>query len=171
MSTPSEPFEPTNGDLGTVDAQPVDAQPGDKDGASSSPSSPRGRKFRLRRRHTELITDATRSPELNIRSRERVYMVLQLLRLPFILLSILFAWVWANWWLAGILFVVSVPLPWVAVMIGNGQGEKRDPRTRNVYKPAVAREHTRLEMQRRRELESGGAGSRRALPTIIEHDD
>lgn len=125
---------------------------------------------RLRRRPRKLITDATRSPEQNLRSRERTYLVLQGLRLPFILLAIFFAWYQDNWWLAGILFVVSIPLPWIAVMIGNGQGEKRDTRSRNVYKPAVAREYQRLEARRRHQLDAGEAEESRA-PTIIEHDD
>lgn len=131
-------------------------------------AAPRRRRW-WRPRRRELITDATRSPEQNLRSRERVYMVIQMLRLPFILLSIFCAWYLGNWWLAGALFVISVPLPWVAVMIGNGQGEKRDARSRNVYKPAVAREQYRLEVQRRREL--GGAAAAQDAPTIIEHDD
>ncbi|SDR97456.1 Protein of unknown function [Corynebacterium timonense] len=131
----------------------------------------------MRRRPRQLITDATRTPEQNLRSRERVYMILQMLRLPFILLAIVAAWYLDNWWLAGILFVVSIPLPWVAVMIGNGKGEKRDRRSRNVYKPAVAREYQRLESERRRQLEAGGPdGPDRApdpgqAPTIIEHDE
>ncbi|MDY5785966.1 DUF3099 domain-containing protein [Corynebacterium sp.] len=145
--------------------------------AAASPTTT-GRRIRLRRRRGALITDATRSPEQNLRSRERTYMVLQLLRLPFIVASIVSAWTFDNWWLAGILFVISVPLPWIAVMIGNGQGEKRDPRARNVYKPAVQREHERLEMQRRAELEArpqtaeGTKGSGDAEPgTIIDHDN
>ena len=97
------------------------------------------RRLRLRRTRGELITDARHTHEQNIRSRERNYMLLQSLRIPFILLSMLAAWYWENWWLAGLLFVVSIPLPWIAVMVGNGQGEKRDPRQKNVYKPAPAR--------------------------------
>lgn len=127
------------------------------------------RRRRLRPRRGELITDARRSPEQNIRSREKTYLLLQGLRLPFILLSILAAWYWENWWLAGVLFIVSIPLPWIAVMIGNGQGEKRDPRQRNVYKPAAAR--AQAAQAQRPQL---GEQPRRALsdaPAIIDHDD
>ena len=42
-----------------------------------------------------------------------------------------------RWFLR--LCVLAIPLPWIAVMVGNGQGEKRDPRQKNVYKPATAR--------------------------------
>lgn len=127
-----------------------------------------------KRADRQLITDAAYSPEQNLRSRERMYMVLQLVRFPFIVLSILAAWYLDNWWLAGVLFVVSVPLPWIAVMVGNGQGEKRDSRTRNVYKPAVARERQRLEFEARRQHELGPTSGPReggTSPTIIEHDD
>ncbi|WP_291313733.1 DUF3099 domain-containing protein [Corynebacterium sp. UBA2622] len=155
MSTAHNPGPRPDGDATTVDVD-ADAVP---------------HKRRLGRRSTKaLITDARRSPEQNIRSRERTYMVLQMLRFPFILLSIFSAWYLSNWWLASILFVISVPLPWIAVMIGNGQGEKRDVRSRNVYKPAAAREQQRLETARRREIGSGGPAAGN-MPTIIDHDE
>ncbi|QPK82496.1 DUF3099 domain-containing protein [Corynebacterium qintianiae] len=149
---PSDPY--------TVDVEP------------EAPSAKR-RFHRGRRRAGELITDARRTPEQNLRSRERNYMVLQALRIPFILLSMLSAWYWDNWWLASLLFVVSIPLPWVAVMVGNGQGEKRDPRQKNVYKPAVARAEAHemeLDAKRRHALDSR---QRDASPgvAIIDHDD
>ena len=56
-------------------------------------------------------------------------------------------------------------------MVGNGQGEKRDPRQKNVYKPAAARaaaHEFELEQQRRRELGAAGNQSGRV---IIDHDD
>lgn len=85
----------------------------------ASRHSRRGRKSRA------LITDASYTPEQNRQSREKQYAVLQGLRLPFIVAAVAAAW--ANWWvLAGILFVVSVPLPWIAVVRGNAQGEVRD---------------------------------------------
>lgn len=135
-----------------------------------TPASPH-RLTRLRRRRGELITDARHTPEQNLRSRERRYMLLQGMRIPFIFMSMAAAY-WQNWWLAGVLFVVSVPLPWIAVMIGNGQGEKRDPRQKNVYKPAVARaaaHEYQLEQRRRGEL--GSASDTAAGVSIIDHDD
>lgn len=139
-----------------------------------APETPPQRRLpRLPGRRSELITDARRTPEQNLRARERSYMVLQMLRIPFILLSMVSAWYWDNWWLAGVLFVVSIPLPWVAVMVGNGQGEKRDPRTKNVYKPAAARAAARemeLEAQHRRELASHSREDDGEV-AIIDHDD
>lgn len=120
---------------------------------------------RKRRGMRALITDAATTPEQNRRSREKQYAVLQGLRLPFILAAIGAAW--QNWWIvAAVLFVVSVPLPWIAVVLGNAQGEKRDPRSKNVYKPAVARAEQRLAAARRAELNP--AESARHLPDIID---
>ena len=142
----------------TVDMEPVVA-------------SPAGRFTRLRRRGSALITDARHTPEQNLRSRERRYMILQGLRIPFILMSMIAVY-FQNWWLAGVLFIVSVPLPWIAVVIGNGQGEKRDPRQKNVYKPSAARAAARahqLEEQRRHQL--GSSATDPQSVAIIDHDD
>ena len=88
----------------------------------------------------ELITDARRSPYDNWLHRKRVYNILQGLRIPFLLLSALTYLVLHSVWLSAVLFVVSVPLPWIAVVIANGAGEPQDSRAPKVYKPQVARE-------------------------------
>lgn len=88
----------------------------------------------------ELITDARRSPYDNWLHRKRVYNILQGLRIPFLLLSALTYLVLDSVWLSAVLFVVSVPLPWIAVVIANGAGEPQDSRAPKVYKPQVARE-------------------------------
>lgn len=152
---------------GAVDADAVDAQVSERRGG--------GRGRRTARSNRALITDAKHSPEQNRQSRERQYAILQGLRLPFMLASIAAAFY--NWWvLAAVLFVVSVPLPWIAVVMGNAVGEPRDTRTKNVYKPAAAREYERLEAQRRMQLESGAdsvdsADSAANTPAIIDHDE
>lgn len=131
-----------------------------------------------RRRGTRaLITDAIRSPEQNRQSREKRYLFLQGIRLPFIVLCLLSAFAWHNWWLATVFFVVSVPLPWISVMVANGQGEVRDKRQKNVYKPAVAREEQRLEATRRAQLAPGANGADgaahadKSAPSIIDHEE
>lgn len=86
-----------------------------------------------------LITDAKRTPYENLRHRERVYAWLQGARVPFLLASgATYMW-WQNWIVSALLFAISVPLPWIAVVIANGHGEPRDKRAPKVYKPAVAR--------------------------------
>lgn len=124
--------------------------------------------FRSRRRRA-LITDAKRSPEQNLQSREAQYLWLQAVRVPFILLSIASAWWLGNWWIATILFIVSVPLPWIAVMLGNAKGESRDPREKNVYKPALSRAYAALEEQSQQQLSSGKASAN--IPSaVIDHE-
>ncbi|SER44709.1 DUF3099 domain-containing protein [Corynebacterium cystitidis] len=138
-----------------------------------SPSATRSRKrrFRLRSPNSFLITDAKRSPEQNRHSRERSYLILQLSRVPFILVSILFAFL-GNWWLATVFFIVSVPLPWISVVIANGRGEPRDSREKNVYKPAAAR-YAQMEAERHAQLgpahEAGTSPGN--LPATIDHED
>ena len=149
MSASQEHFH----DHGTVD---VEAE-------SSAP-----RTKRQRRANRALITDATYSPEQNRRSRESQYLLLQGIRLPFIALSMLAAFWGHNWWLAAVFFIVSIPLPWISVMVANGQGEVRDARSKNVYKPALVREEQRLEEARRAQLSTGGEA---AAPAIIDHDE
>lgn len=97
----------------------------------------------LHRNEVLLITDKKRSPMQNLRHRRRVYNTIQAARIPLLALAGVTWMLWHNWWLAAVLFTVSVPLPWVAVMIANGHGEPRDARERNVYKPALARERDR----------------------------
>ncbi len=91
------------------------------------------------RQEVALITTASYSPTENRRKREKQYMWIQGVRIPFLLLSAL-TYLWLeNPWLSAVLFIVSVPLPWIAVVIANGIGEPRDPRAPTIYKPALAR--------------------------------
>lgn len=128
----------------------------------------RDRRFRLVRRPVQLITSARRSPAEDRIHREKVYLWLQLTRLPFLALSaISFMW-WDNWPITAALFLISVPMPWIAVVIANARGEPRDKRTRHVYKPAAAREYNR-----RLEAEAGqrtALESPRMLPDTIDHN-
>jgi len=128
-------------------------EPDDPAGEADSPAR-RQRRLRLRRRRAELITTAKRSPAENLRHRERVYTWLQASRLPALLISAgSYLWL-GDWIVSGILFLISVPLPWIAVVIANGQGEVRDKRSRNTYKPQVAREYyAAVEAERRAQVE------------------
>ncbi|MDO4687144.1 MAG: DUF3099 domain-containing protein [Corynebacterium sp.] len=102
---------------------------------------------RDRKQPVELITDARQSPLENWEHRKRVYAVLQGARIPFLLASgAAYVW-WHNWILAAVLFVISVPLPWIAVVIANGVGEPHDSRRKQVYKPQVARDRAAFQQQ------------------------
>ncbi len=129
----------------------------------------RGWLRRLTPRRAELITDKRRSPAEDLRHRERVYKVLQFSRIPFLGLALVtFLW-WDNWIISALLFVISVPMPWIAVMFANAQGEPRDRRAPRVYKPGVVR-HMETERQlaeaRQAEIETA-----RAAETIDDPGD
>src|SRR5699024_7028980 len=98
-----------------------------------------------------LITDARQSRIRNYNYRRQTYAILQWSRIPMLLLAAAaFLW-WDLAWLAAILTVVSVPMPWIAVVIANGVGEPADKRSPRVYKPGVVREQNRRWEEAQRE--------------------
>nr|WP_120492424.1 DUF3099 domain-containing protein [Corynebacterium lactis] len=107
-----------------------------------------------RKNTAALITDARGSLIRNYDHRKHVYAVLQWSRIPLLLLSGAFYMWWHLPWLAAIFMVISIPMPWIAVVIANGVGEPADKRKPRVYKPAVVREQNRLweEQMRERQL-------------------
>lgn len=124
----------------------IDIEPNDLH--ESTNSSRYSRRYRMasgfkrfRRSNVALVTTASYSPTQNRKKREKQYMWIQGVRLPFLILSMM-TYVWMeNIWISALLFLISVPLPWIAVVIANGIGEPRDPRAPAVYKPALARQH------------------------------
>lgn len=93
-----------------------------------------------RRRESALITDAPVSPGQDRHRREIVYGILMFLRVPSLLVSIWVIYAFNAWILAAIISGITIPLPWIAVVFANAQGQKRDSRDRNTYKPALARQ-------------------------------
>ncbi|WP_448853530.1 DUF3099 domain-containing protein [Corynebacterium frankenforstense] len=166
--TAGEDAKTSGDDVFFVDA-PAETPAGDSAGGGHH-------RWRLRRRRAELITSQHRTAGQNLHRRKVIYLTLQLARLPLIALAIMTYLVWENWWLAAIVFIVSVPLPWIAVVIANEKGEVADKRERNVYKPAAAREYRRavaarhaeqLDRARHRELGAGpGEPAEEPHPTI-----
>ncbi len=132
---------------------------------ADSESSP-GKRFS--RRKAELITSAKRSPMENLRSRERAYLIMQGMRIPFVFLSIAAVMWWHNWVLAIIFFAISIPLPWISVVVANDGNEVRDKRTRNVYKPAAARQE-QLAAARQQQLTERARTEH--TPETIDHED
>ncbi|WP_096456589.1 DUF3099 domain-containing protein [Corynebacterium suranareeae] len=126
--------------------------------AGESEHSPKRRLTKLfHRNDVLLITDKKRTPMQDMRHRRRIYNVIQALRIPLLILAGVSWIVWHAWLLALIIFVISVPLPWVAVVIANGHGSPRDPREKNVYKPGLIREmneRAQLEAQQAKQLEN-----------------
>lgn len=145
---------------------------------------PERRSRRKRDNDVELITDARRSPLENWHSRRRLYAALQISRIPLLGLAGLLMWWTNNLWLSASVAMISLPLPWVAVLLANDAGDP-DPRSHQVYKPQLAREakaqqealaarqHAQLRSGQHRQLAPGSdqSDSPDSHPHIIDLDD
>ncbi|WP_447006477.1 DUF3099 domain-containing protein [Saccharothrix isguenensis] len=84
-----------------------------------------------------LITEAALSFEEQHAARKRKYAIMMGARIPCLVLAMVF---YQVWWLALALIVLSVPLPWMAVLIANDRPpRKAEKRSR------FAQEHRALE--------------------------
>jgi len=75
-----------------------------------------------RRDNPVLITSAAPSYEDQLSARRRRYALMMSLRIPCVVLAVLFAEVW---WLSLALILLSVPLPWMAVLIANDRPPRK----------------------------------------------
>ena len=95
------------------------------------------------------------------------------MRIPSLILAGILAYAW-QWWIpAAIVVAVTFPLPWIAVVIGNSRGQKKDKREKSVYKPALARQMAqaqREQLERPARSELPGAPNPPS-PGTIDHDD
>ena len=124
--------------------------------------------FRQSRRSSSpvsLITDAKRSRLEGWHHRRRMYATLQLLRLPVLAAAGVSMWLTHNVALSVVIAVISLPLPWVAVLLANESGEV-DKQERKIYKPAVVRAN-RQALQEGRGL-GGGVDSQHAIESSKE---
>lgn len=143
-----------------------------RDNAGRTPQSGqrRGRAFG---RERYLITTAKLAPGQDRHRREVIYFVLQFLRIPSLIIAGVLAYVW-QWWIpAALVVAVTFPLPWIAVVIGNSRGQKKDKREKSVYKPALARQ---MAQAHREQLERQNRGALPGAPDApqpdtIDHDD
>ena len=69
-----------------------------------------------------LITAAEPSHDDQHAARKRKYMLTMALRLPCLVLALAF---YQTWWLAVGFLVLSVPLPWIAVLIANDRPPRK----------------------------------------------
>jgi len=76
-----------------------------------------------------LITSAAPSHQEQLAARRRRYAVIMSLRIPCIVLAVVFAKIW---WLALALLVLSIPLPWMAVLIANDRPPRKAETPRRV---------------------------------------
>jgi hypothetical protein len=69
-----------------------------------------------------LITEAAPSYEDEHAARKRKYLIMMSLRMPCLILAGVFH---DTWWLALGFVLLSIPLPWVAVLIANDRPPRR----------------------------------------------
>jgi Protein of unknown function (DUF3099) len=69
-----------------------------------------------------LITEAAPSYEEEFAARKRKYLTMMLLRVPCLILAAIFH---ETWWLALGFVLLSIPLPWVAVLIANDRPPRK----------------------------------------------
>ncbi|HIW92457.1 MAG TPA: DUF3099 domain-containing protein [Candidatus Corynebacterium avicola] len=105
-----------------------------------------------------LITTAKKPRLDDWRHRKRVYAGLQLARIPLLVFAVIaYAWLHSPV-LAALIAVISLPLPWIAVLLANEKASDTEKGQPKVYKPALVRQQNQA-MQA--SLESD-AGARRA---------
>ncbi|MBF6329695.1 DUF3099 domain-containing protein [Nocardia transvalensis] len=75
--------------------------------------------------HPVLITEAAPSLEQQHRARVRRYMLLMGFRIPCLILAAIAYSLWGNWVISLLIIGVSIPLPWMAVLIANDRPPRR----------------------------------------------
>lgn len=98
------------------------ANAGGYDGTQSNLSS------RGSERHPPVITEAQESFEAQQRVRIRKYTMLMAFRIPALVLAVIIYSEWDNVWAALVIVAVSIPLPWIAVLIANDAPPRRKDR-------------------------------------------
>lgn len=82
-----------------------------------------------------LITAAAPSHDDQHAARKRKYVIMMSLRLPCLLLALAF---YNVWWLALAFLVLSIPLPWIAVLIANDRPPRKSERVSRFQRSARA---------------------------------
>jgi hypothetical protein len=88
-----------------------------------------------------LITTAAPSYEQERRARVRKYVILMACRVPALILAAVAYGAWHNGLISLLIVAVSVPLPWMAVLIANDRPPRRSDEPRRFHD---ARRHTPL---------------------------
>ncbi len=70
-----------------------------------------------------LITGAAVPYDVEYAARKRKYLTMMLLRMPCLVLAGVFH---HTWWLALAFVAVSIPLPWIAVLVANDRPPRKD---------------------------------------------
>ncbi len=95
-----------------------------------------------------LITEAEPSYDDQQAARRRKYAIMMSLRIPCLVLAVL---VHPIWWLSLAILAVSIPLPWVAVLIANDRPPRKNEHV-NKYRHRWSR--SELESREHRVIEN-----------------
>ncbi|WP_108637205.1 DUF3099 domain-containing protein [Mycobacterium terramassiliense] len=116
-----------------------------------------------------LITSAAPSYEEEHRARVRKYLTLMAFRIPALILAAVAYGAWHNGLISLAIVAVSVPLPWMAVLIANDRPPRRDDEPRRFDEP---RRRTPLfPRAEQRALEPPRAPEAHTHPPTRDHDD
>jgi uncharacterized membrane protein len=85
-----------------------------------------------------LITQAAPSADDQHAARKRRYIITMLMRIPCLILAAIF--INDAWWLAVLFAAISIPLPWIAVLIANDRPARRPEDAHHYRHPEVIRE-------------------------------
>ncbi|WP_067524728.1 DUF3099 domain-containing protein [Nocardia uniformis] len=90
------------------------------------PSRPSGGFFKAPKESDPvLITEAATSLEQQHRNRVRRYTILMAFRIPCLILAAVAYSLWGNWVISLLILGISIPLPWVAVLVANDRPPRR----------------------------------------------
>ncbi|GAA2800414.1 DUF3099 domain-containing protein [Saccharopolyspora taberi] len=95
-----------------------------------------------------LITEAKPSYDDEQAVRRRKYAIMMACRIPCLAFAALIYQAWQLWWLSLIIIAISVPLPWMAVLIANDRPPRKQEkvnRYRHSSRALEAREHQVIE--------------------------
>ncbi|UGT42544.1 DUF3099 domain-containing protein [Nocardia yamanashiensis] len=96
-------------------------------GSVPKPERPSQGYFPGEKDHPALITEAATSLEQQHHDRVKRYTIIMAFRIPCLVLSAVAYSLWGNWVISLLIIGVSIPLPWIAVLIAND----RPPRTKD----------------------------------------
>lgn len=83
-----------------------------------------------------LITEAQPSYDDELAARRRRYTLMMSLRIPCLVAAGLTYQFWQLWWLSLIILAVSIPLPWMAVLIANDRPARKREHVNRFHQPS-----------------------------------
>ncbi|MFC7344024.1 DUF3099 domain-containing protein [Saccharopolyspora griseoalba] len=72
-----------------------------------------------------LITEAQPSMDDQQAARRRKYAIMMASRIPCLVAAVVVFQLWQLWWLSLIILAISIPLPWMAVLIANDRPARK----------------------------------------------